>query len=171
MNLSSSTAEKNESGGGIFDSSLVLSSIIFFLVVAGFGGVRWYIGTLDDKLANLDATLGQNSSKLQGDQINRVAYFDARLGFIEKQLSGNPVDSQKLLSQLESLAVPNVRLTKYEYNESERFVAIEGDTESFKYVAQQVISLKSDDLFREIRVNLLRWTKDGRVEFSLRAQF
>lgn len=171
INLSSSTAEKNEGGGGIFDSSLTVILVIFFLVVSGWGGMRWYMKMLDDRLANLDASLQQNSSQLQGDQVNRVAYFDARAGLIKKQLESSSVDSQKLLSQMESLAVPNVRLTRYEYNEAGRFVEVAGETENFKYVAEQIISLKSEDLFAGIRVDSLKWTKEGRIEFSLKAQF
>jgi hypothetical protein len=171
MNLTLSTAEKMEESKGIFDGSLTIISVIFFLVVASWGGMRWYIKTLDDRLANLDATLAQSSAQLQGDKVNRVAYFDARSGFAEQQLKDVPIDAKKLLGQLESLTVPNVRLTKYEYNEMGKFVVVEGETDNFRYIAEQVISLKSEALFAEIKVDSVQRNREGRIEFSLKAGF
>lgn len=171
MNLTLSTAEKMEENKGILDSSLVIISVIFFLVVASWGGMRWYMKTLNDKLANLDATLAQSSSQLQGDKVNRVAYFDARSGFAGQQVNGASIDAKKLLGQLESLTVPNIRLTRYEYNEAGKFVVVEGETDNFRYIAEQIISLKSEELFAGIRVDSIQRTKEGRIEFSLEAKF
>jgi len=169
LNLSSSIAEKKEIT--ISDSSLAVISIIFFLVVAGFGGLRWYIKTLDNKLMDLEASLNENASRLRGDKVNRVAYFDARLRLIEQQLNGDAVDSKRLLGQMESLVLPNVRLTKYEYNETGKFVVVSGETENFKNVAQQIISLKSEDLFTGIKVESIQRTEGGQIGFSFKAQF
>ena len=169
LNLSSSISEKKEIT--ISDSSLAVISVIFFLVVAGFGGLRWYIKTLDNKLTDLSASLDENSSQLRGDKVNRVAYFDARLRLIEQQLNGSAVDSKILLGQMESLILPDVRLTKYEYNETGKFVAVSGETDNFKYVAQQIISLKSEDLFTGIKVESLQRTEAGQIGFSLKTQF
>lgn len=171
MNLTLSTAEKMEENKGIFDGSLAIISVIFFLVVASWGGMRWYIKTQNDTLANLDATLAQSSPQLQGDKVNRVAYFDARSRFAGQQVNGVTVDAKKLLGQLESLTVPNVRLTRYEYNEVGKFVVVEGETDNFKYIAEQIISLKSEELFAGIRVDSIQRTKEGRIGFSLKAQF
>lgn len=169
LNLSSSIVEKKEKKGA-FDSSFVVVSIIFFLVVASFGGLRWYIKTLDDTLAKLDATLQERSLLLHGDSVNRVANFNARLGVIEQQLKVTPVDSQKLLSQLEGLVLPQVRVTKYEYNKTSGVVEVAGETNSFKYVAQQMFSFKSEDPFSKIRVNTLKRTDSGAIAFSFKAQ-
>lgn len=171
INLSSSTSEKKSGSRGIFDSSFAIVTILFFLAVVGFGGSRWYISTLDAKMTSLAATLEESSSRLQGKNVDRVAHFDNRLTLVAKQRSGRAVDSQRLLSGLESLVVPNIRLTKYEYNEAEKFVVVEGDTESLKYVAQQIISFKSDDLFSGIQVQSLARTQEGRITFSLKAEF
>lgn len=171
INLSSSTSEKKGKGGGIFDSSFTIVTIIFILTIVGFAGSRFYIKTLDTKRAGLAATLEESSSRLQGKNVDRAAYFDNRLTLVKEQLSARTIDSQKLLNQLETLVVPSIRLTKYEYNETEKFVVVEGDAESLKYVAQQIISFKSDDLFAGIQVHSLTRTKEGRITFSLIADF
>lgn len=170
MNLSSSIGEKKEERRGFFDSSLVVVSIIFFFVLAGFGGMRWYIKTLDNKLADLSAVIDQNTVELHSDKVSRVVAVDDRLKLIDGQKDGS-VDTKKLLDQIEGLVVPQVRLTKYEYDKTNKTVLVAGDTESFKYVAQQIISLKSEGLFTGVRVESLDRTDAGRIGFSLKAQF
>lgn len=171
LNLSSSTTEKKESGGMSLDASFVVVSVIFALVIVVFGGMRFYIKTQNDTLVELDATLKQSSSQLQGDKVNRVAYFDARLGFMQQQLKGNPVDSKMLLGQLESLTVPQARLTKYEYDGVKKSVEVAGEAENFKFVAEQMLGLKSESLFTGIKVDLLERTPEGRIKFSFKSQF
>ncbi len=171
INLSSSTLGKKSGSGGLVDSSFIIITILFCLTVAGFGGLRWYISSQDATLADLDATLKEGGLKLQGPTVDRVAYFDSRLTLAEKQASSGAVDSQKLLNELESLVIPSVKLTKYEYNAAEKFVVVSGETDNFKYVAQQVISFKSEKIFAGITVESLTRTESGRIAFSFKAKF
>lgn len=170
MNLSSSIVEKKEPSRGIFGNSFVVIVVIFSLVVVSWGSMRWYIKKLDDKLASFNVLLDQRFLQLQGEKVDRAVHFDNRLKLIEQQ-SGSVVDSTKLLTQLEGLVVPQVRLKKYEYDEKERLVRAVGVTDNFKYVAQQIISFKSESLFAEIKVDTLKRTEDGNIEFSLIARF
>ncbi|MFZ2300038.1 MAG: hypothetical protein WAW00_02810 [Candidatus Moraniibacteriota bacterium] len=170
MNLSSSKIEQKEGRSGIFDGSFSIILTIFFLVVASWVGMRWYIMTLNDKLASIDSVIAENSLRLQGKDVDRVATFDSRLSLIGKQLQGESADSQKLLTQLEGLTVPNVRLTEYRYDVMEKTVVVSGETENFKYVAQQIISLKSEKPFTNVTVDSLKRTKEGRIAFSFKAK-
>lgn len=165
MNLASTMPEKRAKTRRTFDNYFIFITGIFFLVVAFFVGLRWYINMLDNRLAGFDTTLADNSKQLRGEKADRVVHFDQRLKLIAKQLDGNSIDSQKLLGQLESLVIPSVKLTKYEYNEAENSVEIAGETDSFKSVAQQIISFKSENLFDKIKVESLVVAEGGRVEF------
>jgi len=165
MNLASSMPEKKVKMRRAFDNYFIFIAGIFFLAVALFAGLRWYINVLDNRLAGFDAVLAENAKQLRGERVDRVAYFDQRLALAEKQLDGSSVDSQKLLSQLEGLLIPSVKLTKYEYNEAENSVEIAGETDSFKSVAQQIISFKSENIFDQIKVESLVVAEGGRVEF------
>ena len=171
MNLSSSKIEKKEGRGGIFDGSFAIILVLFLLVAASWGGMRWYIMTLSDKLAELDSVIEENSLRLQGKDVDRVASFDSRLSLIGKQLQGETVDSQKFLTQMESLTVPNVRLTEYKYDAVEKTVTVSGETDNFKYIAQQILNLKSEALFVDVKVDSLKRTKEGRIAFSFKAKF
>jgi hypothetical protein len=165
MNLASSMPEKKVKMRRTFDNYFIFITGIFFLVIVLFAGLRWYIGVLDKRLANFDTTLAENAMQLRGEEVDRVAHFDQRLKLIENQLDGSNVDSQKLLSQLEGLVIPSVKLTKYEYNKVENSVEIAGETDSFKSVAQQIISFKSENLFDKIKIESLVVAEGGRVEF------
>lgn len=165
MNLASTMPEKRAKTRRTFDNYFIFITGIFFLVVAFFVGLRWYINVLDNRLAGFDTVLADNAKQLRGEKADRVAHFDQRLKLIEKQLDGNSIDSQKLLGQLESLVIPSVKLTKYEYNEAENSVEIAGETDSFKSIAQQIISFKSENLFDKIKVESLVVAEGGRVEF------
>lgn len=169
MNLSSSTFEKKDVG--IVDKTFIITVVVFLLVAATWGSMRWYIQTLNDRLAGLDATLAESSLQLRGEAVDRAAHFDTRLTLIGQQLDNGSVDTQALLNQLESLAVPNIKLTRYEYNQAEKFVEVTGETDNFKYIAQQIISLKSENLFRAITVDSIRRTDEGRIAFSFKVKF
>lgn len=165
MNLASTMPEKRAKTRRTFDNYFIFIASIFFLAVALFVGLRWYTNVLDNRLVGFDAVLAENARQLRGERVDRVAHFDQRLKLIEKQLNGRSIDSQKLLGQLESLVIPSVKLTKYEYNETENSVEIVGETDNFKSVAQQIISFKSENLFDQIKVESLVVAEGGRVEF------
>jgi hypothetical protein len=172
MNLSSSTPEIMSKPKRRLDSYFMLVTVVFFLTIIGFGGLRWYINKLDVNLAGFDAVLAEHAKQLQGETVDRVARFDDRMTLVGKQLSDDQgVDSQKLLSQLEGLVVPNIKLTKYEYNDVGKFVEVKGLADNFKSVAQQLISFKSEPLFVGINVQSLSINNDKLVEFVFRADF
>lgn len=171
INLSSSAFEKKSGSRGLVDTSFLIIIILFSLTVVVFGGLRWYISTQDATLSELNEGLKKDILKLQGPAVDRVAHFDNRLTVATQQASADMVDSQKLLSDLETLVLPSVKLTKYEYNAAEKFVVVSGETDNFKYVAQQVVSLKSEKIFSDIAVESLTRTPNGRVAFSFKAKF
>lgn len=171
INLSSLTSEKSTPRGGVFDTSFAVITGFFLLALLVFGGGRYYISMLDAESLTLDAKIAESTVQLKGKNVDRVAHFDDRLTLVKEQLKGRSVESQKLLAQLEALFVPNIRLTKYEYSEAEKYVLVEGESENFKYIAQQIISFKSEPLFSGIVVEALTRTKEGGIKFSLKAAF
>ena len=67
--------------------------------------------------------------------------------------------------------VPQVVLTEYEYNGGEKQVTVSGKTDNFRYVAEQIISLKSDPMFSQVVVSAISRDKDGKITFTLVSQF
>lgn len=171
MNLSSSMPEKKVKTRRTFDNYFIFIAGVFFLTIALFAGLRWYINILDGKLSDFDTIFAEHAKQLRGEKVDRVAHFDQRLALAGKQLDGDIVDSQKLLNQLESLVIPSVKLTKYEYNETGKFVEVAGETDNLKSVAQQIISFKSENPFEKIKVESLNVTEGGQIEFVFTSGF
>ncbi len=173
VNLSQSMASgQGKTKKHLFAVSGFPMSIVFLLLtVVGFGGLRWYLHTLDQKIASLDATISVNGDRLIGETIDRVADFDARIMY----LGADPaelIDPQALFLKLESLVVPQILLTKYEYNDRDKVAMISGKTENFRYLAEQIISFRSDPSFAELRVDAIdRDDTTGAIEFVLKNNF
>ena len=169
INLSQSMQESKKNLGkfNLWNSSFLISLVIFSIVAVLFGGMKWYEKTIDAKLSVLEQTLKDNSTQLHGKNVDRIADFDSRLSFIENNISDS-TDMKQVLEQVEGLMVPSVVLTKYGYSKQDNTITIAGETNNFRYLAQQILSLKSADTFSEIRVDNINRTSDGKIAFILR---
>ena len=125
---------------------------------------------LDDTVERNNISLEERSTQLKGNAVDRVVSFDTRLTLAKEQ-ADTFTDTEKLLNQLENLVMPTVQLTKYEFNEKENFVIVDGETDNFKYVAQQLMNFKRDGLFAGMRVESLKKNETGRIAFSFKAEF
>ncbi len=151
-------------------SSFPVSIILLLVTIIGWGGLRWYLYMLDKKITDIDATLSVSSGQLSGEAIDRLVDFDARMAL----LGADPaelIDPQALFMKLEALVVPQVLLTKYEYNDRDQVMTISGRTASFRYLAEQLISFKSDATFARVQVTEIDRTEEGAIEFVLRNNF
>lgn len=165
INLSQSAQERQDiDRGGVFDAGALWSLVIFLLVLGVWGGLRFYMGTLDEKAATLDVDLAKNQSSLQGPEASRVADFDTRLALLDKGLDAG-VDPAGLFSQLEKLMIPSVILTGYEYNQEEDILSVSGYTDGFKSLAQQMTSFKMEVPFTGLWVESVGRTKEGKISF------
>lgn len=169
INLSQSIQSGRAVKRSLFDKGLVVSLILFFVVAGIWGGMRLYIKTLDDKIAVFDQELSNYSAELRGTQVDRVADFDNRLSLIAENLK-DTTDPKQSLEQIEGLVIPTVVLTEYAYDREKALVTVGGETDNFKYLAQQIMSLKSQPLFGELKVDSIGKTETGRIEFSLTAK-
>jgi hypothetical protein len=170
MNLSSTIAENKQSGTGFLNSAMVVG-LVFLALLIVWGGMLWYIKTLDTTLAGKKAQYEQSVAQLRGENVERVTAFDTRLELTKKQVAANSTETEKLLGQIESLVVPSVRLTKYEYSPTGKYVAVQGETDNFKSVAQQLVSLKSESPFTGIHVDSLKKDDKGVITFTFKAEF
>jgi hypothetical protein len=81
------------------------------------------------------------------------------------------VDPVTILSKVEALIVPEVVLTKYQYDKQEKMSLVAGETDNFRYLAEQIINLKSDPIFSRVIVDQISRSQEGKIQFVLRADF
>jgi Tfp pilus assembly protein PilN len=172
VNLSQSMASQaDKSAKRPFSvSSFPLSIILLLITFVGWGGLRWYLYSLNQKITQLDETISASGNRLQGENIDRIADFDARSSLLGVS-STERVDPVVVLSKIETLIVPEIVLTKYEYNKQEKMSLIAGETDNFRFVAEQIINLKSDSLFSQVVVDQISRSEEGKIQFVLRANF
>lgn len=168
VNLSQSTAlaREHQSRQQLMSSGLLISMILLTATLIVWGGLRWYMHSLDQKIAAIDTTIVAGTARLSGESVDRVADFSARMAL----LGADPaelIDPGVMFAKLESLVVPQVTLVRYEYDESDRISTIVGKTENFRYLAEQIISLRSDPLFAQLRVTGIDRDDEGVIGFTL----
>lgn len=162
--------EKEVEQRGFFNSGIVISLILLGVVAAGWGGLQFYMYTLDKKIAVLDAAISANTTQLEGEHIDRIADFNTRAA----SLNTDPmelVDPSPLLREIEAVMVPGVVLTGYKYDMNGRVATIDGQVEDFRKLAEQIMSLKSVQNFSQVKVASVAQDKDGKVTFSVIASF
>ena len=150
------------------DQGFIFLIILCVLVVVAWGGLRLYTYLINKEIASLQANIDSLESKITGEKVDRVMDTEERLGYIAKA-NDSKIDTTALFAQLEKLTVPEVTLTKYEYDNIQKVVLISGTTSNFRFIAQQIINFRSESPLEDIQVEKLGTTKEGRIPFTLKA--
>ncbi|MBP7060374.1 MAG: PilN domain-containing protein [Candidatus Moranbacteria bacterium] len=171
VNLSQSMPDEEQSEKrSFFDTGIILSLAVLLVVAAGWGGIQLYIASLDKKIAAQDAAIGTSADRLRGDTVDRIADFDERLNYFighRPELS----DPQDVFSRLERVMVSGVTLTKFDYSREDGVIIVEGVTSDFRKLAEQVLGLKGDTLFSQVKVDQIDRNEAGQVTFIFKANF
>lgn len=174
INLSQSMQEGSRKGSektaaAFLDKGMTGASILFFITAAIWGGLVWYVGTIDQKIASVSQELALGTASLAGKEADRAGDFYDRSSIIKKSLSV-AVDPSIELGQMEKVMVPDAILVGYRYDREEGRVSIIGTTDSFKHVAEQLLSLKMSGDFGTPKMASLSRLKDGKIEFAIDAE-
>ncbi len=167
INLSQSMQEGRQGSkkGSLFDKGLVGSFVIFLVVTGFWGWLEWQTRDINNQIATMDAAIADSATRLAGKNFDRVADFADRTILISQDAV--MVDSQALLTELEGSMVPEIILTKYDYNREDGKIIVAGTTDNFKFLAQQILALKKKSTFSDIRVATIDRSKEGKIAFEL----
>ena len=168
INLSEGVTSAGAKQRSSFDFGFLFSVILVVIVLGAWGGIRYFIFTTDKSTASLDAEIATAMNDIQGDKVNRILAFDTRRTGIEESAKTNE-DVAARLSLLESLVIPSVRLTEYSFNHDNGVVTVSGVTNEYKYLAQQLISLKKEPGYAGMRVDKIGNTESGDISFTYKA--
>ncbi len=171
VNLSQTIEEEESSTKlGFFDASVVVSLLVLLISGLVWGGIRFYNSSLDKKMVQLDEALNANTERIRGDHIDRIADFDARIAYFsnsQEELS----EPRDILKALEGVMVSGIILTKFEYDHEQHASIMTGTADDFKRLAEQILRLKSEKLFSQVRVERIERNDKNRIVFSLKASF
>lgn len=169
INLSTqldSGAKKKKSS---LDKGFVFAIVLMVVVLGVWGGIRYFLFATDKEIAALDAQITDSKNALENEKVDRLLSFDNRREGIEKNAVDN-VDVAERFQELESLIIPSVRLTQYTFDHNTGDTVISGVTSDYKYLAQQLISLKKQTEYESMRVDKLVTTESGGISFTLKSE-
>lgn len=166
INLSQSLQEKQAQARGRFfglSFFLIIGGFVFLLGV--FGGIRWYVASLEKKMQAMEQSIVEKTASLRGKEVNRVADFVRRIGIIKEHLRTEP-DPVVTFRQLEMYTLPTVRLTTYKYDRTTNVTTLGGEANTLKEVAQQMLAFKNIEGTERITVERIEYDEAGKVVFS-----
>ncbi len=165
INLSQSIqAKQAQAKVRFFDRGLVFMVVVIVLLLVAFGASRWYLKVLQDRMAALDTEVNTRTASLKGGEVDRVADFVHRLGFVDEHLK-TELDPTAFLADLERYTLPTVRLTLFEHSATENKTRIGGEAATLKEIAQQMATFKQIEGVKEITVDKVEYNKEARLMF------
>ena len=150
--------------GSFFISVLILIASFSILF-----GLKIFHNKVKNETALIKDQVSGELRSLGEEKINRAADFQKRIEEAENNLSYSK-NPKEIMSKVESLMVPGVVLTSYDYDSSNKTLELEAISDSFKIIAEQILSLKSSSYFKNVRVSKTARNEDGRINFSVESQ-
>jgi hypothetical protein len=166
INLSQAAADP-ERKARYFDTGFFVALALLLLVGAVFGGLRWYLTSIDKASRDLDSQMAEKKVLLSGEKIDRLADFDSRLAYLKENQMIK--EYQGILGSLERAMLPSVRATSFLHNTEDQQVIVTAMTDSFRTMAQQVQSFAAVDAFGGTRVSDIKRDDSGQLVFTLTA--
>ncbi len=170
VNLSQSMpGEESSEKRSFFDMGILLSLGALIVVGLVWGGIRFYMSSLDKKIADIEVTLGASTAQTKGGRVDRVADFETRLKYFSE--NKNEFEPEVILKQLEGVMVSGVLLTGFQYDQEERLLTLSGKSDDFRKLADQMFSFKTEKMFSQVRVETIDRDDENKVTFVLKAGF
>jgi hypothetical protein len=171
INLSQSIQEKQAlARGKFFDRGFFINLSVLILIVGVYGGSVWYLGELKDELASLQASSAEKTATLNGPIVNRSVDIRERIDTAMRNQAVNP-DPQAAFSDLERATLSAIQIREYRQIEEEQLIVVVGITDSFRYLAQQMLAFKNLESVASVHVEEVGYDKETkRIEFELSLQ-
>jgi len=142
------------------------SIVLIILLVASFFFLKNKISFLEERNEDLESQIAE----LEGEEEKELE--EAILGFQEKikifkELFRDHKISSNFLSLLESSCHPKVQFTKLSLDTKNYQVNLEGKTESFQSLGEQLLILRKNENIKEFNLSNISLDREGKVNFDL----
>lgn len=158
----SGTRPTVKSGGG----SLMLSFAILVLTFGTYFGTVFYKGMLQRDFDAVESESAQKKSLIVGEKANRVADFFDRMSVIDANLRSSALSPNDPLVRIEGALIPEANLSSYKYDLEKKSIETVASADSFRAVAQQLVTLKKVFSSATMEGNA-RVGSDGKVSATL----
>lgn len=165
INLSQSAQKKEIEKYDSFGKGMYFTVGVLIFIVAIWVGLVFYEKKLVGSIVTIQGAINENRQYFSGNDLNDVADFQYRLDLISKNLDEQIYPSDMLRS-LESVILPAVVLSQYEFDAKTSSVAIKGSADSFRSVVQQMVLMKRLPNFQSLSVKNVSHANSGGVDFE-----
>lgn len=153
INLMSGGGEPIRSTGGLFGGSIFLSFLILVLSFGAYFGSIFYKGMLEKEISSLKIETEKQQNLISGGKANRVADFADRLTVIDKEIKSTVVSPNEPFSKIERSMIPEMDINSYEYSLENKKADIILSADSFRAIAQYIITLKKEGGFSSVTLD------------------
>jgi hypothetical protein len=127
-----------------FSGSVFFSFALLVISFGAYFGVLFYKEALQKTVTSLMADNEAERNLIAGEKADRVADFADRLTVIGGNLKETAFVPNDPLSRIERSLIPEVNLTSYVYNVESETVKVGVAADSFRAIAQNIITLKGE---------------------------
>ncbi|MBZ9572842.1 hypothetical protein KJA17_01465 [Patescibacteria group bacterium] len=142
------------------------SIILIIILIAGLLFLKSRISSLEEEKERLESQIAE----LEGEEEKRLEETILSLGEkikVFKELLKSHKISSNFLSLLESSCHPRVQFTKLNLDTKNYQVSLEGKTESFQSLGEQLLILRKNENIGILNLSNISLDWEGKVNFSL----
>ena len=147
---SEETSEKSVKAG-ILDKGLTIGVIIFAVVLVGYGGVKLYLGSLDQKINALKIEAENSRNALDRSGVNEAASFQQRLEIMESTgITFEKNNPSGVFANVQRVMLSGVVASEISFQGKEFKISFVAD--NFEVLAKQILNFKKDSAFQNVQV-------------------
>ncbi|MDI6883140.1 MAG: hypothetical protein QMC93_01535 [Patescibacteria group bacterium] len=146
----------------LFYFSLIL---IIFLIGAYFFLAK-EISSLEEKNQGLEGEIAKVKEEKIGQTEKEILATEQRIKIFKELLKKHKISSN-FFPFLENLTHPKVQFTRLILNSESYQIALEGKTENFQFLAEQIFILREDKNIKSLNLNSVSLDREGKTQFTL----
>lgn len=150
----------------IFDKAFVFSISLVIIVGGIWATEKILIYLLDRQITEYKEITATSLASVSAEDVQAVHDVTSRLASIEENVA-TKVNTGELFAVLERTTIPQVRLTRYEY-ESDGAITLEGVAGDYRFLAEQILRYRQEATLATAEVGSTGRTESGQVTFDIR---
>lgn len=156
-------AQKRQAG--LLDGGMLAALGLALLALLAYGGVEFYLGSLDKKMADLTSEESLGRKSLKEKDVNMAASFEQRIDKIKTEADTfAPDDPANVFENAQKTVISGAVVSKLSFSGAAADVALVAD--NFETLAKQILAFKGSDFWSTVDVGPTSRNEDGKVSAS-----
>lgn len=142
------------------------SIILIIILIAGFLFLKSKNISLKEEKENLERQIAELEGVEEKELEETISVFGEKIR-VFKELFRNHKISSNFFSLLENSCHPKVQFTRLDLNVENYQANLEGKTESFQSLGEQLFILRRNENIKEFNLSHISLDREGKVKFGL----